>query len=83
MAIYTMEGVYSMHGLGALPTQEMLSAYHPSAAVAVPGVTPVYATTLDTPSFLDQWGIPIAAGLGTFVLGLAIAKFATGRKKKR
>jgi len=37
-------------------------------------------TTTAAGSFIDQWGIPIAAGLGAFTVGLVIAKLARKRK---
>lgn len=93
MAIYTMEGVYSMHGLGDLtPAQRALMTTSipgtQAATTAVPGMPQTADGGLapilpPAPSFLDQWGVPIAAGVGAFVAGLAIAKFATGRKRKR
>ena len=39
--------------------------------------------TVVSGDFFEQYGIPIAAGVTAFVAGLALAKFATSRKKRR
>lgn len=82
MAIYTMEGVYSMHGLGVIP-QDALYRPLTTSTLAPTASAPPMAVVAPTQGFLDQWGIPIAAGAGAFLIGLAIAKFATSRKKRR
>ena len=67
---------YMQRNSAQLPLNVVL----PQGSVGTPFLASPSATLNTGNAFIDEWGIPIAAGIGAFTVGLVIAKFA--RRKK-